>query len=136
MANVWYVVILVRAKQWRGECDERIVREDHDGVRSKLFSFKGIWKWADFVIKTWRLFYFCSRYLRQFCNWFVSLFRATAVGLSHSYLHCFGFLNVFSGDTSILAGVYGPAEVKVSKEIYDRATVEVLIQPKMGLPSM
>uniref|UniRef100_A0A672SUX3 Exosome component 5 n=1 Tax=Sinocyclocheilus grahami TaxID=75366 RepID=A0A672SUX3_SINGR len=25
-------------------------------------------------------------------------------------------------------------EVKVSKEIYDRATVEVLIQPKMGLP--
>lgn len=45
-------------------------------------------------------------------------------------------INVFSGDTSILAGVYGPAEVKVSKEIYDRATVEVLIQPKMGLPSM
>ncbi|XP_056334430.1 exosome complex component RRP46 [Danio aesculapii] len=40
------------------------------------------------------------------------------------------------GDTSILAGVYGPAEVKVSKEIYDRATVEVLIQPKMGLPSV
>ncbi|KTG41940.1 hypothetical protein cypCar_00023803, partial [Cyprinus carpio] len=40
------------------------------------------------------------------------------------------------GDTSILAGVYGPAEVKVSKEIYDRATVEVLIQPKMGLPGV
>lgn len=41
----------------------------------------------------------------------------------------------FEGDTSVLAGVYGPAEVKVSKEIYDRATVEVLIQPKVGLPS-
>ncbi|XP_055029979.2 exosome complex component RRP46 [Misgurnus anguillicaudatus] len=40
------------------------------------------------------------------------------------------------GDSSILAGVYGPAEVKVSKEIYDRATVEVLIQPKIGLPSV
>ncbi|XP_056622892.1 exosome complex component RRP46 [Triplophysa dalaica] len=40
------------------------------------------------------------------------------------------------GDTNILAGVYGPAEVKVSKEIYDRATVEVLIQPKTGLPSV
>ncbi|XP_059362288.1 exosome complex component RRP46 [Carassius carassius] len=40
------------------------------------------------------------------------------------------------GDTSILAGVYGPAEVKVSKEIYNRATVEVLIQPKMGLPGV
>lgn len=35
----------------------------------------------------------------------------------------------------MLAGVYGPAEVKVSKEIYDRATLEVLIQPKVGLPS-
>lgn len=39
------------------------------------------------------------------------------------------------GDTSVLAAVYGPAEVKVSKEIYDRATLEVLIQPKVGLPS-
>lgn len=39
------------------------------------------------------------------------------------------------GDTSVMAGVYGPAEVKVSKEIYDRATLEVLVQPKVGLPS-
>lgn len=45
-------------------------------------------------------------------------------------------VNVLPGDTNILAGVYGPAEVKVSKEIYDRATVEVLIQPKTGLTSM
>lgn len=35
----------------------------------------------------------------------------------------------------MLAAVYGPAEVKVSKEIYDRATLEVIIQPKVGLPS-
>lgn len=34
-----------------------------------------------------------------------------------------------------MAAVYGPAEVKVSKEIYDRATLEVLVQPKVGLPS-
>lgn len=34
-----------------------------------------------------------------------------------------------------MAGVYGPAEVKVNKEIYDRATLEVLVQPKVGLPS-
>ncbi|XP_034405128.1 exosome complex component RRP46 isoform X2 [Cyclopterus lumpus] len=40
------------------------------------------------------------------------------------------------GDTSVLAAAYGPAEVKVSKEIYDRATLEVLIQPKVGLPSV
>lgn len=39
------------------------------------------------------------------------------------------------GDTSVLAAAYGPAEVKVSKEIYDRATLDVLIQPKVGLPS-
>lgn len=59
-----------------------------------------------------------------------------AIYLIHSNLCRCEFVNVFSGDTSILAGVYGPAEVKVSKEIYDRATVEVLIQPKMGLSSM
>ena len=38
-----------------------------------------------------------------------------------------------TGATSVLAGVYGPAEVKISKEIYDRATLEVVIQPKVGL---
>ncbi|KAG8001825.1 Exosome complex component RRP46 [Nibea albiflora] len=47
-----------------------------------------------------------------------------------------GSASFTQGDTSVLAGVYGPAEVKVSKEIYDRATLEVLIQPKVGLPSV
>lgn len=47
-----------------------------------------------------------------------------------------GSASFIQGDTSVLAGVYGPAEVKVSKEIYDRATLEVLIQPKVGLPSV
>ncbi|XP_047450980.1 exosome complex component RRP46 [Mugil cephalus] len=47
-----------------------------------------------------------------------------------------GSASFVQGDTSIMAGVYGPAEVKVSKEIYDRATLEVLIQPKVGLPSV
>ncbi|XP_014071009.1 exosome complex component RRP46 isoform X2 [Salmo salar] len=42
----------------------------------------------------------------------------------------------FVQDTSVLAGVYGPAEVKVSKEIYDRATLEVVMQPKVGLPTV
>ena len=44
-------------------------------------------------------------------------------------------VRVCVGDTSVLAAVYGPAEVKVSKEIYDRATLEVVIQTKVGLPS-
>lgn len=38
------------------------------------------------------------------------------------------------GDTSVLAGVYGPAEVKVSKEIFNKATLEVILRPKIGLP--
>ncbi|XP_077423093.1 exosome complex component RRP46 [Vanacampus margaritifer] len=47
-----------------------------------------------------------------------------------------GSASFTQGDTSVLAAVYGPAEVKVSKEIYDRATLEVIIQPKVGLPSV
>ncbi|XP_075892770.1 exosome complex component RRP46 [Nelusetta ayraudi] len=47
-----------------------------------------------------------------------------------------GSASFIQGDTSVLAGVYGPAEVKVSKEIYDRATLEVLVQPKVGLPTV
>ncbi|XP_076002142.1 exosome complex component RRP46 [Genypterus blacodes] len=47
-----------------------------------------------------------------------------------------GSASFTQGDSSVLAGVYGPAEVKVSKEIYDRATLEVVVQPKVGLPSV
>uniref|UniRef100_A0A3B3XSI1 Exosome complex component RRP46 n=1 Tax=Poecilia mexicana TaxID=48701 RepID=A0A3B3XSI1_9TELE len=45
-----------------------------------------------------------------------------------------GSASFVQGDTSVMAGVYGPAEVKISKEIYDRATLEVLVHPKVGLP--
>jgi hypothetical protein len=41
---------------------------------------------------------------------------------------------VSPGDTSVLAGVYGPAEVKVNKEIFNKATLEVILRPKIGLP--
>ncbi|XP_063061455.1 exosome complex component RRP46 [Engraulis encrasicolus] len=47
-----------------------------------------------------------------------------------------GSATFIQGNTNVLAGVYGPAEVKVSKEIYDRATLEVLIQPKIGMPGV
>ncbi|XP_012679501.1 exosome complex component RRP46 [Clupea harengus] len=47
-----------------------------------------------------------------------------------------GSASFIQGNTSVLAGVYGPAEVKVSKEIYDRATLEVVMQPKIGLPGV
>ena len=38
------------------------------------------------------------------------------------------------GDSSVLVAVYGPAEVKVMKELTDMATVEVVYKPKVGLP--
>ncbi|KAJ6663838.1 hypothetical protein lerEdw1_009917 [Lerista edwardsae] len=44
-----------------------------------------------------------------------------------------GSASWMQGDTSVLAGVYGPTEVKVSKEIYDKATLEVLLRTKVGL---
>ncbi|XP_077192702.1 exosome complex component RRP46 isoform X2 [Paroedura picta] len=47
-----------------------------------------------------------------------------------------GSASWMQGDTSVLVGVYGPTEVKVSKEIYDKATLEVLLKPKIGLPGV
>ncbi|OWK59655.1 Exosome complex component RRP46 [Lonchura striata] len=40
------------------------------------------------------------------------------------------------GDTSVLAGLYGPAEAKISKELPDRAALDVLLRPKVGLPGV
>ncbi|NXN95663.1 EXOS5 protein, partial [Rhinopomastus cyanomelas] len=40
------------------------------------------------------------------------------------------------GDTSVLAGLYGPAEVRGSRELPDRAALEVLLRPKVGLPGV
>ncbi len=38
------------------------------------------------------------------------------------------------GDTSVLVAVYGPTEVRISKAIIDKATIEVIYKPKVGLP--
>ncbi|XP_063793919.1 exosome complex component RRP46 isoform X4 [Pseudophryne corroboree] len=45
-----------------------------------------------------------------------------------------GSAKFLQGDTSVLAGVYGPAEIKVSKEMHDKSTIEVILRPKVGLP--
>ncbi|XP_027701697.1 exosome complex component RRP46 [Vombatus ursinus] len=47
-----------------------------------------------------------------------------------------GSASFLQGDTSVLVGVYGPAEVKVSKEIFNKATLEVILKPKIGLPGV
>ena len=38
------------------------------------------------------------------------------------------------GDTTILAAVYGPTEIRIAREQADRATVEVTFKRKSGLP--
>ncbi|XP_064359088.1 exosome complex component RRP46 isoform X2 [Dromaius novaehollandiae] len=40
------------------------------------------------------------------------------------------------GETSVLAGLYGPGEVKGSRELPDQAALEVLLRPKVGLPGV
>ncbi|XP_028680752.2 exosome complex component RRP46 [Erpetoichthys calabaricus] len=47
-----------------------------------------------------------------------------------------GSASFVQGDTTVVVGIYGPAEVKVSKESYDRATLEVILKPKVGLPGV
>ena len=37
------------------------------------------------------------------------------------------------GDTSVMAAVYGPTEVRIAKELVDRAAIEVIYKPKTGL---
>ncbi|CAL1530175.1 unnamed protein product [Lymnaea stagnalis] len=45
-----------------------------------------------------------------------------------------GSVSLSQGDTTSLAVVYGPAEVRISRELIDRATVELVYKPKVGLP--
>uniref|UniRef100_A0A8D0H1V9 Uncharacterized protein n=1 Tax=Sphenodon punctatus TaxID=8508 RepID=A0A8D0H1V9_SPHPU len=40
------------------------------------------------------------------------------------------------GTMAVLTGMYSPAEVKVSKDIYEKVTMEVLLKPKVGLPGI
>ncbi|KAM8954482.1 exosome complex component RRP46 [Pelodytes ibericus] len=47
-----------------------------------------------------------------------------------------GSASFLQGDTSVLAGVYGPAEIRVSREIHDKSTIEVMLRPKVGLPAI
>ena len=45
-----------------------------------------------------------------------------------------GSAQICHGDTSVMAAVYGPGEIKISKERLDRATTEVVYKPKVGFP--
>ncbi|KAH9504039.1 Exosome component 5 [Bulinus truncatus] len=45
-----------------------------------------------------------------------------------------GSVSLSQGDTTVLAVTYGPAEVRINQELYDRATIELVYKPKVGLP--
>ena len=45
---------------------------------------------------------------------------------------CDGSAQLNQGGTTIICGVYGPAEVRPHKEMLEKATVEVSIIPKIG----
>ncbi|XP_065184766.1 exosome complex component RRP46-like [Sycon ciliatum] len=47
---------------------------------------------------------------------------------------CDGSARLKQGNTSVLVGVRGPTEVRMNKEIANRATVEVTYKPKVGMP--
>jgi len=44
-----------------------------------------------------------------------------------------GSATLSQGQTSVMSAVYGPAEVRVARERADRATVEVVFKPKVGV---
>lgn len=46
------------------------------------------------------------------------------------------WLFFYVGCTSAMVGVYGPTEVRINKEIVDKATVEVIFRPKKGIPGL
>ena len=45
-----------------------------------------------------------------------------------------GDVTLTMGDTCATVSVYGPGEVKMNKELLDKATIEVIYRPKSGLP--
>ncbi|CAH1794804.1 unnamed protein product [Owenia fusiformis] len=38
------------------------------------------------------------------------------------------------GDTSVIAAIYGPGDIKLSREKIEKATIDVVYKPKSGLP--
>jgi len=45
-----------------------------------------------------------------------------------------GSASFMQGNTQVIAAAYGPAEVRASKELIDKATLEVVFRPKVGMP--
>ena len=46
-----------------------------------------------------------------------------------------GSASLLQGETSVLTAIYGPTQVRIAKELIDRATIDILFKPKSGLPT-
>lgn len=46
------------------------------------------------------------------------------------------FTVIIVGESVVQAAVYGPSEIKLSKELYDKAVIEVSYKPKIGVSGM
>lgn len=44
-----------------------------------------------------------------------------------------GSVKLAQGETNIIVAVYGPSEVKPKHELYDKAQIEVVFQPRKGV---
>eukprot|EP00092_Neocalanus_flemingeri_P008252 GFUD01008898.1.p1 GENE.GFUD01008898.1~~GFUD01008898.1.p1 ORF type:complete len:229 (-),score=60.50 GFUD01008898.1:84-770(-) len=47
-----------------------------------------------------------------------------------------GSVILCQGDSTVACAVYGPGEVRVTKELIDKAVVEVVFKPRMGMPGV
>ncbi|KAJ7379943.1 Exosome component 5 [Desmophyllum pertusum] len=45
-----------------------------------------------------------------------------------------GSASFLQGNTQVIAAAYGPAEVRSNKELIDKATLDVVFRPKVGVP--
>lgn len=46
------------------------------------------------------------------------------------------FRNTYTGKTAVIAGVYGPADTRESKQNVSRGILELNFRPKTGMPAL
>ena len=78
-----------------------------------------------------------SKLYARWCFVFVYLDVTKVNRTNHelTYTRVLDLMNIIvSGNTQVIAAAYGPAEVRANKELIDKATLEVVFRPKVGMP--